>query len=174
MRDEHLHAVVARSTCASHNDISSTCSNHLRKLSCVQSAPLWREACFDVKYKNRKKPHARTTFGSCELEKGDKQWMPSWRKAHFQVKMYKAHQSTTCSDHFCKEVATLHAIVARNTFPSQKVQNITCSDHFWTSKCQKVYAFLVRNTFASKTCQTLRAWSRFRILDVVVLKDRWK
>ena len=31
----------------------------------------------------------------------------------------------------------LHAVVARSTFPSQKVQNTTCSDHFWTLRCRK-------------------------------------
>ena len=31
----------------------------------------------------------------------------------------------------------LHAIVARSTFPSQNVQNTTCSDHFWKLRCRK-------------------------------------
>ena len=31
----------------------------------------------------------------------------------------------------------LHAVVARSTFPSQNVQNTTCSDHFWTLRCRK-------------------------------------
>ena len=30
----------------------------------------------------------------------------------------------------------LHAVVARNTFPSQNAQN-TCSDHFWKLRCRK-------------------------------------
>jgi len=29
----------------------------------------------------------------------------------------------------------LHAVVARSAFPSQNVQNITCSDHFWKLRC---------------------------------------
>ena len=29
----------------------------------------------------------------------------------------------------------LHAVVARSTFPSQNVQNTTCSDHFWELRC---------------------------------------
>ena len=32
---------------------------------------------------------------------------------------------------------TLHAVVARSTFPSEHAQNTTCSDHFWTSRCRK-------------------------------------
>ena len=31
----------------------------------------------------------------------------------------------------------LHAVVARSTFPSQNVQNTTCSDHFWKLRCRK-------------------------------------
>ena len=54
MRDEQLHAVVARSTFPSKN---------------VQN-------------------HSRTTFGSSDDEKVH----ALWREAHFQVKMYKAHQ----------------------------------------------------------------------------------
>ena len=30
----------------------------------------------------------------------------------------------------------LQAIVARSTFPSQNVQNTTCSEHFWKLPCQ--------------------------------------
>ena len=31
----------------------------------------------------------------------------------------------------------LHAAVARSTFPSQNVQNTTCSEHFWKLRCWK-------------------------------------
>ena len=31
----------------------------------------------------------------------------------------------------------LHAVVARSTFPSQNVQNASCSDHFWKLRCRK-------------------------------------
>ena len=31
----------------------------------------------------------------------------------------------------------LHAVVARSTFRSQNVQNISCSDHFWKLGCRK-------------------------------------
>ena len=30
----------------------------------------------------------------------------------------------------------MHAVVVRSTFPSQNVQNATCSDHFWTFRCR--------------------------------------
>ena len=31
----------------------------------------------------------------------------------------------------------LHAVVARSTFPSQKCQKPTASDHFWKLRCRK-------------------------------------
>ena len=31
----------------------------------------------------------------------------------------------------------LHAVVARSTFPSQKCQKLTVSDHFWKLRCRK-------------------------------------
>ena len=31
----------------------------------------------------------------------------------------------------------VHAIVARNTFPSQNIQNTPFSDHFWKLRCRK-------------------------------------
>ena len=34
----------------------------------------------------------------------------------------------------------LHAVLARSTFPSQNVQNTTCSDHFWKLRIEKVHA----------------------------------
>ena len=44
-----------------------------------------------------------------------------WREAHFEVKMYKAHQFRTTFGSW--DVAKVHAAVARSTFPSQNVQN---------------------------------------------------
>ena len=34
-------------------------------------------------------------------------------------------------------VEKVHAVVARSTFPSQNVQNTTCSRHFWRFGCRK-------------------------------------
>ena len=60
---------------------------------------------------------------------------PLWREAHFQVKMYKKHQLRTTFGSW--DVEKVHAVVARSTFPSQNVQNTTCSDHFWKLRCRK-------------------------------------
>ena len=43
---------------------------------------------------------------------------PLWREAHFEVKMYKAHQVRTTFGSW--DVEKVHAVVARSTFPSQK------------------------------------------------------
>ena len=64
-----------------------------------------------------------------------KKCTPLWREAHFQVKMYKAHQCRTTFGS-C-DVEKVHAVVARSTFPSQNVQNTTFSDHFWKFRCRK-------------------------------------
>ena len=147
---EKVHAVVARSTFPSENVQNTPCSDHFWKLRCRCGAkhiskskctkhtmlgpllevemskkctPFWREAHFQVKmYKTH---HARTTFGSWDVEKVhavvarstfpsqnvrntsmlrpllevemSKKCPPLWREAHFEVKIYKAHHCrTTC------------------------------------------------------------------------------
>ena len=64
-----------------------------------------------------------------------KKCTPLWREAHFEVKMYKAHHGRTTFGS-C-DVEKVHAVVARSTFPSQNVQNTTCSRHFWRFGCWK-------------------------------------
>ena len=85
MRDEKLHAVVARSTLP-----SSKCTKHARvgpHLEVEMSkkcTPLWREA--HVQVKMYKAHHARNTFGSFEMFK---KCTPLWREAHFEVNSAK-------------------------------------------------------------------------------------
>ena len=192
MRDEKLHAVVARSRFPSQNAQNTPAPDHFWKLRCPKSArrcgakhiskskctkhtsvgpllevamskkctPLWREADFQVKmYKTHQ---LRTTFGSSDVEKVhavvarstfpsqnvqntilgpllevqmSKKCMPLWREAHFQVKMYKTpHVRATFGG---SDVEKVHAVVARSTFPSQNVQNTTCSRHVWRFGCRK-------------------------------------
>ena len=49
MRDEKLHAVVARSTFPSQNAHNTPTSDHVWELRCRKSVPLWLEAHFQVK-----------------------------------------------------------------------------------------------------------------------------
>ena len=63
-----------------------------------------------------------------------KKWMPLWREAHFEVKMYKAHQVRTTFGSW--DVEKVHAFVARSTFRSQYVKTPRGSDHLWTLRCR--------------------------------------
>ena len=60
---------------------------------------------------------------------------PLWRKAHFQVKMYKTPQCRTTFGS-C-DVGKVHAVVARSTFRSENVQSTSASDSFWKLRCRK-------------------------------------
>ena len=123
--------------------------------------PLWREAHFQAKmYKARQvrdhfwKLRCRISARRCvakHISKSkwtkhailgaflevqmSKKCTPLWHEAHFQVKMHKARHSRTTFGSW--DVEKVHAVVARSTFPSQKCQNTTCSDHFLTFSCRK-------------------------------------
>ena len=81
MRDEKLHAVVARSTF----EVKMKTHTALGKMS-KKCTPLWREAHFEVKMY---KTHQLGPLLEVEMSK---KCTPLWREAHFEVKMYKAHQ----------------------------------------------------------------------------------
>ena len=51
-----------------------------------------------------------------------------WCEAHLEVKMCKTHPRRTTFGGW--DVEKVHAILVRSTFPSQNVQNTSCSDHF--------------------------------------------
>ena len=68
MRDEKLHAVVARSTFRSQNVKKHTRSGPLLEVEMSKKCtPLWREAHFEVKM--YKALQLRSTFNSCDVEK---------------------------------------------------------------------------------------------------------
>ena len=92
---------------------------------------------------------------------------PLWREAHSEVKMYKAPQlrSTFRS---CA-VEKVHAVVARNTFPSQNVQNTPCSDHFWKLRCLKSARRCGAKHISKSTCTKQRGSDHFLLLDVQML-----
>jgi len=60
---------------------------------------------------------------------------PLWRKAHFQVKMYKAPELRNAFGS-C-DVEKVHAVVARSTFASEKAKGTSHSEHFWKLQCRK-------------------------------------
>ena len=130
MRDEKLHAVVARSTFASQNVQNTPLSDHFWKLRCRKSARRCG-AKHISKSKCTKHTIGRTTFGSCDVEKVH----AVVARSTFQVKMYKAHHGRTTFGS-C-DVEKVHAVVARSTFRSQNVQSTPWSDHFWRFRCRK-------------------------------------
>ena len=90
MKDEKLHAIVARSTFLSQNVQSTPCPDHFWKLRCRKSA----RRC-GAKHISKSKYTIHTRFGALLEVAMSKKWTPLWREAHFQVKMYKAHHART-------------------------------------------------------------------------------
>ena len=130
MRDEKLHAVVARSTFPSKNVRNTPGSDHFWKLRCRKSA----RRC-GAKHISKSKCTKHTILGPLLEVEMSKKCTQLWLEAHFEVKMYKTHQPRTTFGS-C-DVEKVHAVVARSTFPSQNVQNTPAPDHFWKLRCRK-------------------------------------
>ena len=127
MRDEKVHAVVARSTFRSQD---TPFSDHFWKLRCRKSA-----CRCGTKHISKSKCTKHTILGPLLEVEMSKKCTPLWREAHFQLKMYKAHHSRTTFGSW--DVEKVHAVVARSTFPSQNVQSTPFPDHFWKWRCRK-------------------------------------
>ena len=113
---EKVYAVVARSTFPSENvqnNQNTPFSDHFWKLRCRRSA----RRC-GAKHISKSKCTKHTRSGPLLEVAMSNKCTPLWREAHFQVKMYKTHQVRTTFGS-C-DVEKVHAVVARNTFPSQK------------------------------------------------------
>ena len=130
MRDEKVHAVVARSTFPSQNVQNTPGPDHFWKLRCRKSA----RRC-GAKHISKSKCTKHQGFGPLLEVEMSKKCTPLWREAHFQVKMHKTHHGRTTFGSW--DVEKVHVVVARSTFPSQNVQNTPCSDHFWKLRCRK-------------------------------------
>ena len=130
MRDEKLHAVVARSTFASQNVQNTPFSDHFWKLRCRKSA----RRC-GAKHISKSKCAKHFSLGALLEVAMSKKCTPLWREACFQVKMCKAHQVRSTFGSW--DVEKVYAVVARSTFRSQNVKNIRGSDHFWRFRCRK-------------------------------------
>ena len=130
MRDEKLHAVVARNTCRSQNVQNTSASDHFWKLRCRKSA----RRC-GAKHISKSKCTKHLSVGPLLEVEMSKKCTPLWREAHFEVKMYKTPQPRTTFGSW--DVEKVHAVVARSTFRSQNVQSTPGSDHFWKLRCRK-------------------------------------
>ena len=84
MRDEKLHAVVARSTFPSQNIQNTPWSDHFWKLRWRKSA----RRC-GAKHVSKSKCTKHLSLGPLSEVKMSKKRTPLWREAHFQVKLYK-------------------------------------------------------------------------------------
>ena len=90
MRDEKLHAVVARSTFRSEKVQNTSASDHFWKLRCRKIA----RRC-GAKHISKSKCIEHLSVGPLLEVEMSKKCTPFCREAHFQVKMYKTHQCRT-------------------------------------------------------------------------------
>ena len=91
MRDEKLHAVVARSTFATEKAINTSCSDHFWKLRCRKSS----RRC-GTKHISKSKCTKHTRSGPLLEVEMSKKCTSLWREAHFEAKMLKTpHARTT-------------------------------------------------------------------------------
>ena len=96
MRDEKLHAVVARSTFPSQNVENTPGSDHFCNLRCRKSA----RRC-GAKHTSKPKCAKHTSVGPLLEVQMSKKCTPLWGEAHFEVKSQKC-KKLTVSDHFWK------------------------------------------------------------------------
>ena len=130
MRDEKVHAVVARSTFGSEKVQNTPAPDHFWKLRCRKSA----RRC-GAKHISKSKVLKTDGLGPLLEVAMSKKCTPLWREAHFQVKSVKNWRSRTTFGSW--DVEKVHAVVARSTFPSENVQNTPAPDHFWKLGCRK-------------------------------------
>ena len=123
MRDGQLHVVVARSTFRSQNVQNTPGLDHFLKLRCRKSA----RRC-GAKHISKSKCTKHINSGALFEVEMSKKWTPLWHEAHFEVKMYKAHQVRTTF--WSWDVEKVNAVVARSAFRSQNVQNTSTPEHF--------------------------------------------
>ena len=184
MRDEKLHAVVARSTFASQNVQSTWVSEHFWKLRCRKSA----RRC-GAKHISKSKRTKHLSVGPLLEVAMSKKCMPLWREAHFQFKMYKTHHVRTTFGS-C-DVEKVHAV-------AKQISKSKCTKHTtfgpllevaMTKKCtplwreahfevkmhkthhvrttfgscdvEKVHAVVARSTFRSQNVKNSRGWDHF-------------
>ena len=105
MRDEKLHAVVARSTFPSQNVQNTPFSDHFWELRCRKSA----RRC-GAKHISKSKCTRHTRFGPLLEVQMSKKCTPLWRETHFEVNMLKTPGVRTTFGG--SDVEKVHAVVA--------------------------------------------------------------
>ena len=186
MRDEKLHAVVARSTFPSQNVQNTPFSGHFWKLRCRKSA----RRC-GAKHILKSTCTKHTSSGPLLEVQMSKKCTPLWREAHFQVKNVK---NTRGSDHFwkfrCRKSARrcgakhiLKSTCTKHTSsgPLLEVQMSKKCTPLWreahfevnmykthqlrttfgSSDVEKVHAVVARSTFPSQNVKNTRGSDHF-------------
>ena len=109
------------------------------------------------------KSYKHLTFGAALEVAMSKKCTPLWHEAHFEVKMYKAHQRRT-TFRSC-DVEKVHAVVAQSTFASslqvKKLKAPHVRSSFRSCDVEKVHAVVARSTFRSQKCKKLTGLEHF-------------
>ena len=177
MRDENLHAVVARSTFRSQNVQSTPCSDHFWKLRCRKSARrcgakhISKSKCtkhtsvgplLAVEMSKKCTPLWReahfeanftkhTSLGPLLAVEMSKKCTPLWREAHFEVKMYETHQ---CRPLLAVEMSKKCTPLWREAhFEVKMYKTPHVRATFGGSDVEKVHAVVARSTFRSENVQ---------------------
>ena len=155
MRDEKVHAVVARSSFPSQNVQNTPGSDHFWKLRCRKRARRCG-AKHISKSKVYKTYQVRTTFGSCDVEKvHDVVARSTFRSQNVQ--------NTPGSDHFwklrCRKSA--RRCGAKHISKSKVYKTYHAQTTFGGSDVEKVNAAVARSTFRSQKCKKLGVLSLF-------------
>ena len=116
-RNQKLHAAVAKITFWSENVQNTSASEHFLKFWCRKIARRCGEKHI-LKWKCTK----HVSFGALFEVLMSKNCTPLWRKAPFEMKMYKTRQLRRTF--WSSDVEKLHATVAKSTFWSQNVKKL--------------------------------------------------
>ena len=130
MRDEKLHAVVARSTFPSQNVQNTLGPDHFRQLRCRKSA----RHC-GAKHMSKSKCTKHTSFGPLLEVAMSKKCTPLWREAHFQVKMYKHTMFGPLLEVEMSKKCT--PLWHEAHFEVKMLRTPGGSDHLWRFRCRK-------------------------------------
>ena len=131
LMSQKLHAAVAKSTFSSQNVQNTSWPERFLKFWCRKI----RRRCGE-KHILKSKCTKHLMAGALFEVLMSKNCTPLWRKAHFEVKMYKTPHGR--STFWSSDVKKLHAAVAKSTFWSQNVQNTSWPEHFLKFWCQKI------------------------------------
>ena len=131
---QKLHAAVVKSTFGSENVKKPTIRDHFLKFRCW----IIVRGCGEKHIRKWKctKHHIPRALLEVLMSK---KCTTLWRKAHFEVKMYKTRQFWTTFQ--TSDAAKLRAAVAKSTFGSQNAQNTSAADSFrsfWNLRCRKM------------------------------------